>query len=81
MALLIVMPKLLAVLDHTIPEERQRWVSPCFLCRIIAGSPVVREPDKCEEIGWFSLEEIKNLPLAPALRKTLSRFCPQFTAE
>src|SRR5512135_2529673 len=49
---------LLDVVDHLIPEERQHWVSPTFLCRITGGTPRIREPHKCDEIGWFAIEEI-----------------------
>ncbi len=50
--------ELLDVADHILPEEKQHWVSPTFLCRITAGQPVIREPGKCSEIGWFALNEI-----------------------
>ena len=46
--------ELLDVVDHILPEEGQHWVSPTFICRIASGEPVVREPEKCSEIGWFS---------------------------
>ncbi|HEY9078160.1 MAG TPA: NUDIX domain-containing protein [Anaerolineaceae bacterium] len=49
---------LLDVADHILPQENQHWVSPTFLCRIITGEPVIREPGKCTEIGWFSMDEI-----------------------
>ena len=50
----IAVGKLLDVVDHILPEEGQHWVSPTFLCRITAGQPVIREPGKCAEIGWFA---------------------------
>lgn len=49
---------LLDVADHILPQENQHWVSPTFLCRITSGEPAIREPGKCTEIGWFSLDEI-----------------------
>ena len=49
--------ELLDVLDHILPEEGQHWVSPTYLCRIAAGEPVIREPGKCTEIGWFDPEQ------------------------
>ena len=45
--------ELLDVVDHILPEEGQHWVSPTFICRIASGEPVIREPEKCSEIGWF----------------------------
>ncbi len=48
---------LLDVVDHILPEENQHWISPSFICRILNGSPVVREPEKCTAIGWFAIDE------------------------
>lgn len=50
--------KLLDVVDHILPEEGQHWVSPTYLCRIIRGQPVIREPGKCSEIGWFDPRDV-----------------------
>ena len=45
---------------HLIPKEKQHWVPSCFIAKIINGqTPGILEPEKCEAIGWFSLE---NLP-------------------
>lgn len=49
---------LLDVTDHILPEEGQHWVSPTFICAIVGGEPVIREPEKCSAVGWFRLEEI-----------------------
>jgi 8-oxo-dGTP diphosphatase len=45
--------ELLDVVDHILPEESQHWVSPTYICTIAAGEPVIQEPEKCSEIGWF----------------------------
>jgi mutator protein MutT len=50
--------ELVDVADHILPEENQHWVSPTFLARVTAGDPVIQEPGKCSEIGWFHLDEI-----------------------
>ncbi len=63
--------ELLDVVDHIIPAENQHWVSPTFICRVAKGSPLIREPHKCEEIGWFSLDEIPSDKLTIASRKSL----------
>jgi len=50
--------QLLDVVDHILPEEGQHWVSPTYLCRITRGKPVIREPGKCSEIGWFDPHDV-----------------------
>ena len=62
---------LLDVVNHIIPEEKQHWVSPSFLCRITRGEPVIKEPHKCDEIGWFSLDQLPESELTIASRKSL----------
>lgn len=54
----IVVGELLDVVDHILPGEGQHWVSPTYICRITAGEPSIREPEKCAEIGWFKPGEL-----------------------
>ena len=63
--------ELLDVVNHIIPAEGQHWVSPTFICRITDGTPVIREPHKCEAIGWFRVEEIPEQQLTIASKKSL----------
>jgi mutator protein MutT len=49
---------LLDVVDHILPHEGQHWVSPTYICRVVSGEPVIREPEKCSEIGWFEVGEV-----------------------
>jgi mutator protein MutT len=48
-----------AISDHILYQEKQHWITPTFIAYYISGEPNILEPDKCEEIGWFSLD---NLP-------------------
>ena len=50
----IVVGELLDVVDHILPDEGQHWVSPTFICHIQSGIPVIQEPGKCSQIGWFN---------------------------
>ena len=63
--------KLLDVVDHIIPYEHQHWVSPVFICRVKGGTPHIREPRKCNEIGWFVLDQIPVANLTSASKKSL----------
>jgi 8-oxo-dGTP diphosphatase len=66
--------ELLDVVDHIIPAEKQHWVSPSFYCRVSGGEPKILEPHKCDEIGWFDLENIAELNLTIASKKSLESF-------
>jgi 8-oxo-dGTP diphosphatase len=50
--------QLLDVVDHILVEEKQHWVSPAYLCRIISGEPTIKEPEKCSAIDWFFPDEV-----------------------
>jgi len=50
--------ELLCVYDHILPDEGQHWVSPTFLARHVSGEPQIMEPEKCEAIGWFDLNDL-----------------------
>lgn len=65
--------ELLDVVDHILPEEGQHWVSPTYLCRILDGTPSIREPEKCAEIGWF---DPRNTPpdLTVITRRNLEHY-------
>ncbi len=44
--------------DHILPKEKQHWVATTFLAKIKRGVPKILEPDKCDAIGWFSLNKL-----------------------
>jgi len=64
--------ELLDVVDHIIPAEKQHWTSPTFICTVKSGTPVIREPHKCEAIGWFGLDRIPEDQLTIASKKSLA---------
>jgi 8-oxo-dGTP diphosphatase len=64
--------ELLDVVDHIIPAEKQHWISPTFICTVKSGTPVIREPHKCEAIGWFDLDRIPEDQLTIASTKSLA---------
>ncbi len=63
--------QLLDVVDHILPREKQHWISPTYLCRYKSGKPSIREPRKCEEIGWFNLDDLPVDHLSSASRQSL----------
>jgi ADP-ribose pyrophosphatase YjhB (NUDIX family) len=60
----IAVKEMLHLADHIIPDEHQHWVSPTFICEVTEGTPEIQEPEKCTDMGWFSLEEAHKLPLS-----------------
>jgi len=73
--------RLLDVVDHILTNEKQHWVSPTYLCRHRSGTPVIREPHKCEAIGWFGLDSIPDAELSIASRKSLQSLKRHLAAE
>jgi len=56
--------ELLQLCDHIIHDESQHWVSPTYYCKIISGIPTILEPEKCDEIGWFTIQQAEKLDLS-----------------
>jgi 8-oxo-dGTP diphosphatase len=56
----IMVGDLLTVTAHILPDERQHWVSPSYICRVAAGTPTILEPEKCSEIGWFAPDAVPD---------------------
>jgi mutator protein MutT len=50
--------------DHLLPDECQHWVTTTYICKHVGGVPKTMEPDKCEAIGWFTIEEAEKLDLS-----------------
>jgi 8-oxo-dGTP diphosphatase len=56
--------RIVKVIDHIIPAERQHWVNPIIEARLVKGEPKVAEPHKLREWRWFSLEALpENLTI------------------
>ena len=49
----------LQVADEILPKDKQHWLATTYLAKIKRGTPKIMEPEKCDEIGWFFLN---NLP-------------------
>lgn len=49
----------LPAIDHLILPEKQHWVATPFVAKIKNGQkPKIMEQDKCDEIGWFALNDL-----------------------
>lgn len=73
----IAVGELLDVVDHLLPDEGQHWVSPTFLCTILAGEPQICEPEKCSALGWFYPQAMPT-PLSQITQKNVARYKQRF---
>lgn len=64
--------EMLQLCNHIIPDEDQHWVSPTYICKITEGEPKIMEPEKCDEVGWFSLEDAEKLPLSIVTKQDIA---------
>lgn len=51
----------LGVVNHLLLDEDKHWVAIPYLCKIKKGTPKILEPEKCSEIGWFTLDQIVSM--------------------
>lgn len=63
----------LPAIDHIIPSEKQHWVTTIFTGRITSGTPKILEVEKCDEMDWFSLDNLPS-PLSSSLQYALINF-------
>ncbi|MFZ2226803.1 MAG: NUDIX domain-containing protein [Candidatus Moraniibacteriota bacterium] len=70
--------ELLEVVNHILPEEKQHWVSPSYVAKLISGEAKIMEPNKCDEIKWVSLSEIDPETLSVASRSNFSRYVEKY---
>ncbi len=66
--------RIINVFDHIIPAEQQHWVTVTFLCKIVSGTPHIREVGKCDEIRWVIAQQALGLPLSTATRADIKSF-------
>lgn len=63
--------------DHLIPNEKQHWVATTFLAKFKSEQePKIMEPDNCDAIGWFNLNELPT-PLSLITKMGLEKYYKQ----
>jgi 8-oxo-dGTP diphosphatase len=67
---------LLCVTNHLLPQERQHWVSPAYLGRVVKGEARNCEPAKTHAVRWFRLDQ-----LPPNLTMTARNAIEAYRAE
>lgn len=56
-------------IDHIIPYDNQHWVTSGVMANIKKGTPKIMEKEKCDAIGWFTIDDIVKLDLSIATLK------------
>ena len=59
----------LGAFDHIL--ENEHWVSITFIGRYESGTPAILEPEKCNAIGWFALDQLPE-PLSLVSKDNLA---------
>lgn len=60
--------------DHIIPADKQHWLATTFLAKFKSGQePKIMEPEKCDEIGWFNLNNLPK-PLSIITKMDLEQY-------
>jgi 8-oxo-dGTP diphosphatase len=68
----------LEVVDHIIPEEKQHWVAPSYIARLISGEAKIMELEKCDEIMWINLSEIDHEMLSLASKSNFLKYIEKY---
>ncbi len=51
----------IAAFDHLLDDGQEHWVSVAFIALHISGEPYIKEPGKCSNFGWFSLDRLPTM--------------------
>ncbi len=70
----------IAAFDHLLDGGQEHWVSVAFIALHISGEPYIKEPGKCSDFGWFSLDRLPA-PLTTLSQEHLRAYRKRFGAE
>jgi len=51
----------------------QEYIDFFFVCKKWAGNPTIMEPNKCDDMGWFSLNDLPE-NLLPHIREAIDNY-------
>ncbi len=67
--------------NNVLKEEGQHWIGLCFICKITKGKPKILEPEKCNSTGWFTLSQMKKMPLTRFTKFRLQQILEKYPRE
>lgn len=70
--------ELLEVVNHIILKEKQHWVSPSYIAKLIFGEAKIMEPEKCDEIKWVNLSEINSNELSRPSKSNYLKYIEKY---
>ena len=63
----------LPAFNHILKNENQHWITNVFIGHITQGKPTIMEPEKCEELKWFSVNTLPT-PIAKMSQTAIDDF-------
>lgn len=55
---------IVGVYDVIDKDNQDHWLSTTYFCEYLYGDPEIMNKDKCDQIGWFDIDELKTLELS-----------------
>ena len=73
----IIIDRILHIADEILVDEKQHWIPTTYIAKIKKTQvPKIMEPHKCDEIGWFSLDNLPT-PLSHITKLDLEEYYKQ----
>lgn len=64
--------------NDILSEEKQHWVFPSYISKLVSGLTKINEPDKCLNFKWVKLSEICIETVSNATRSIYQKFIEKY---
>jgi len=65
-------PTFFCITNDFFEKEQEHYITINVVADYIGGEPIINEPDKCSEIGWFHFDDVEEMNLFMPTRNFLS---------
>lgn len=62
--------KFISLSNNLYPNENKHYVTLVIQGKHVSGEPEIKEPQKCSQIGWFSLKHLPSPLFSPTQKAT-----------